>query len=124
MKKLIVALSLLFSAPSWAEWTLIAGQDGDKTYIDLPTIRKDGNLRKAWSLISFIKPNKEGVMSKRIRFEFDCKNETYQVLSASYLSKEMALGEVLFNSDLIGPKSSIPPDTLMSEVFDTACSKK
>ena len=125
MKTLIVALSLLVSATAWAEWTLIDSQDSDKTYIDLPTIRKDGNLRKVWSLLSSNKTDKDGVMSKRVHFEYDCKNYTYRIMNISHHGKEMAGGDVLLNEESSDKtKTSIPPSSISARIFNIVCTKK
>ena len=53
MKKLLLVL-LLVSAPAWAEWTLVGGNDNFDFYADLATIRKKGNTVKMGAFICWI----------------------------------------------------------------------
>jgi len=61
MRRYLIALLILISCSAWADWVEIAEtDDGIKTHIDPTTIRKDGNLRKFWTLNNFPKAQKVG----------------------------------------------------------------
>ena len=51
------ALILLLAATStgaWAEWVFISESIGDdKSYVDTRSIKKDGNLRRAWVVTDY-----------------------------------------------------------------------
>ena len=55
-KAVVLSLMLLATSPAWAEWVKVyETSNGDTFYIEPATIRKDGNLRKVWVLISLKK---------------------------------------------------------------------
>ena len=64
MKRLVLCLLLsLVAAPAWAEWVQVSETDHAFYYIDPATIRKDGNLRKFWTIADL----KQGRFKNEVR---------------------------------------------------------
>ena len=125
MKKLINALliALLFvSGSASARWVEVGENKHMSLYIDPTTIRKDGNFRKAWQIQSLKERNKDGVLSRRTRNEYDCKNERTRFLSISTHSEPMANGMILFQGSSDSTEwDDIPPGTLAETVLKIVC---
>ncbi len=122
--KYLLTLVVMMISPAWAEWTYVtSSESGGDRFIDVETIRKEGNLRRVWQLINFEKPNQYGWNSQRGRIEIDCKNETVQVLSSVAFAEKFASGKSLFETrklDHEGP-SDIPPDSVMWSIKEKVC---
>jgi hypothetical protein len=124
MKTLLIALSLLASLPVWAEWTyIVTNQRGDKFYLDMKTIRKDGSLRKVWELVEFSKKTGFGGRSIRSRGEYDCKNERYRQLSMAAFAENMADGDVITTDNDTKEWQDIAPETAQNILQLFLCNK-
>ena len=129
MKKLLLTLLaplLLVTGSAWAEWVWVAESDNANLYIDPSTIRKDGNLVKVWKISDLKQRHKDGELSRRVRAEYDCKEERYRVLSLSEHSGPMASGTTLFTHDYLGEPDKwkqIPPESVGETVQKIVCSK-
>lgn len=127
MKQIILACLLTTSALSAiGEWTPVWQSNAKDAvyYMDYKTIRKDGNLRTMWLISDLSKRYKDGEMSRRSRYVFDCKLERYKILAMSTHSESMATGEVLFNGgeDPAGWRA-IPPTTAVETILKIICAK-
>jgi len=124
MRYLALIAMLFWCAPVLAGWTYVTSTaSGDDRFIDVETVRKEGNLRRVWQVINFEKPNQYGWSSQRGRIEIDCKNETVQVLSSMSFAEKFAGGKTLFEmpkSDSGGP-IDIAPDSVMWAVMEKVC---
>tara|TARA_R110002072_G_C7912980_1_gene530499 strand:- start:242 stop:460 length:219 start_codon:yes stop_codon:yes gene_type:complete len=61
MKYILLISTLMFSAGSWAEWTLLGENlDGDKSYVDVDRIRKVKGLVYYWIMVDRSEPLKLG----------------------------------------------------------------
>lgn len=124
MKPFLVSLLMLIASPAWAEWTyVVSSASGDERFIDMETIRKEGNVRKVWQLINFANPNQYGWNSQRGRIEIDCKNETVQLLGSSAFADKFAKGKAVFEAEKSSdPPTDIPPDSVMWTIMKKVCS--
>jgi hypothetical protein len=125
-KTIALSVLLLFSSLSWAvNWVSIdSSADGEITvYIDRDSIRKDGNLRKAWRIQDLKKRDKDGEMSYRVRAEYDCKNERSRTLAVSTHSEGMASGQILYNASQVGSWIEIPPGTTGDSTLKFVCAR-
>ena len=99
MKKLLLIFTLLFSilmfsTPSYAEWTKVSKNvDGDTYYVDLERIRKHGGYVYWWELLDYLKPTKHGDLSDIIYKQGDCKLFRFKYLSDTYYNGPMGGGE-------------------------------
>jgi hypothetical protein len=125
MKKLIAITLLLTTSSTWAAWTLVSSNadTGDTFYVDFATIRKDGNLRKVWELMDMRKPSTTGTKSRRIRTEYDCKEERTRVLSLDAFSENMASGKLLNSFTEVDKWIDIPPGTVVEDLLKAICKK-
>ena len=94
-KAIVLALMLLTMSPAWADWVNTDSTDDATYYMDPATVRKDGNLRSAWTLQDYKERQIGGEMSARGRMEFDCKNKRFRVLSVISYSGPMGTGKIL-----------------------------
>lgn len=124
MKKLFLVLLMMLSGSAWAEWQLVSSVKDGEVYLHYGTIRKDGNMRKSWSLQNLTIRGKNGELSRRIRLEHDCKNERYRMMTITSHSEPMAEGDMLFNDSLSNPQwKDIAPDTSMATILEIVCAK-
>jgi hypothetical protein len=136
MKKLISMLLLtVMSTNVIAEWTVV-GNSGDSEltiYADIATIRKKGNKVEIWSLKDFKKTQwekerngKYKYLSTISRSEYDCEEETMQVLSLTQYSKNMGEGNIVWSSNKYEDINSfeIIPGSIGEAVLKIACSTK
>ena len=127
MKKLLLTLLaplLLVTGSAWAEWVWVTEADAADVYIDPETIREDGNLVKLWEVHDLKQLHKDGHLSRRIRTEYDCKEERLRFLSLSKHSGPMASGTTLFTHDAPGKPDTwrqIPPGTVANRVLKIVC---
>lgn len=118
-------LLLLFStSPAWAEWVKVAETDRAIFYIDPATIRKEGNLRKAWEVHDFKTRQADGNMSDRLKNEYDCKNERNRLLAGSKHPESMGGGRTIFNqSEESTNWNHIPPGTAAATILKIVCAQ-
>jgi hypothetical protein len=126
MKKVIITcLIALCSVPVVAEWVLVETNEMGSVYIDPATVRKDGDMRKVWSVSDFKKRGKGGEMSARARFEYNCKEERFALMSGSTHSGAMLAGKTLTNLNLTGIEQwdDVAPGTVNDAMMKMVCEK-
>lgn len=124
MKNLFLVCLMMLTGSAWAEWVRHSiGEDSIIHYFDPATIRKDGNMRRVWELQDLRERGKFGEMSRRMRFEYDCKQERYKSLGFSFHTEPMAGGTVLLSDGERNEWKAIPPDTTAETIFNILCSK-
>jgi len=122
MKKLFLVCLMMLAGSAWAEWVMYETTDTNTFYYDPTTIRKDGNMRQVWVLLNWRKRDKDNVMSHRLRYEYDCKQERYRFIAISVHTEPMAGGEILLQN-LDTPWIDIAPATAAETMFKIACLK-
>ena len=91
MKTLLLISTLIFSAGSWAEWTLLGGgNDGTKTYVDFDKIHKIDGFAYYWSLTDFLEPDYE-LLSVKMYAAADC--EAFRFMPVSLLVYKLPMAE-------------------------------
>ena len=123
MKKLFLIGLMMLSGSAWAEWVMYGEHDTATFYYDPATIRKDGNMRQVWVLLNWRKRDKDNVMSHRLRYEYDCKQERYRFLAISEHSEPMAGGKVLSMQEEEKLWRAIAPDTPAEVTLKIVCAK-
>jgi hypothetical protein len=105
MKKLILILlfsTVVFSSSSYAEWTDVnKDTDGNTFYVDLEKIKEHDGYVYYWSLVDYLKPTPNGVLSVKIYKQGDCKLFRFKRLSYSFHKEPMGGG----NGDSNSPKN-------------------
>lgn len=112
-------------------WTLVSETMDKKytAYVDLQTIRKNGNKSKMWTLYDFNAPQLERTSNKmylsvRDIHEYDCHDKTMKELEFSYLSGNMGIGEIVYmNNSKDEVSNEIAPESIGESFFNIACSK-
>ncbi len=125
MKKTLLLSILLISGSSWAQWSPVAVDiDATVFYFDFSTLRKEEESRKIWTLSNFLEKDSNGVLSGRMRMEYDCKSERHRVLSFRMFSEKDAKGIVLSEGNNPTPWNDIAPDTAAWRLMQAACKSK
>jgi len=114
-------LLVLASGNAVAEWVQVAFSDTGVYYIDPATIRKNGNLRRAWEIQDLKNRGRDGELSLRLLQEYDCKNDRSRILSLSLHAERMANGKVLASHPGDGQWDHIPPETIAEATFRFVC---
>lgn len=123
MKKLLVICCLLAAGPASAEWVKMSENDDADVYIDATTIRKEGSLRTVWQLHDEKKRNRDGTMSSRIKWEYDCSGERVRMISATSHSGSMATGKKLYNVYKASEWRDIAPATMGQNGLKVVCAE-
>ena len=130
MKKLFLVSLMMLAGSAWAEWKFVTattyGGQEVALFVDPDTIKKRGNIRKAWGLSAFMNRNENGALSNRWQQEFDCKEEQLRYLAFSRHSDRFAKGTILHTEDINqkdAPWQPVAPNTIDSEILKYVCSK-
>ena len=130
MKKLVVLLLLMVSTSVFAGWTEVDSNDEMTFYIDFGTIKRKGHKVKMWSLydhktLKTSTLNNTRYLSQLIRKEFDCEQETKQLLDSYLYSGNMRSGDIVFSATNIKDEAiSIIPESIDDLSLKIACYKK
>jgi hypothetical protein len=120
--RVLLALSLvLAAAPLRAEWLKVGETDAAVHYIDTATIRKDGNLRRVWTVQDMKDGDRTGIRSIRALEEYDCKQERFRYLSLTAHAAPMAGGQVIAAQALDDNWTGRPPGTNPSVIERIVC---
>ena len=130
MKKLLFSLLLvLVNTNAIAEWSVLSLDDsgtGITVYVDLATIRKSGNRIKMWGLTDYksAMESAEGkYLSKKSRWEYDCKEERMRLLAMSTYSENMGSGKALFLGSALLVWDLVVPGSIEEKFWRVACGK-
>jgi hypothetical protein len=121
MRMLLCLLIASVAAPAWAKWLTVGETTNSTQSIDPTTIRKDGDLRRVWELHDLKKRDQDGVMSRRMLFEYDCKKERFRLLSFSLHAEPGAKGKVLLSDDESDKWNNSEPGTATASVLQFLC---
>ena len=130
MKRLLLGLMLLMTATAAsAEWTLIGDNDRFIQYVDLATIRRNGNLVKMWSSSDYKTVQKaadgQSYLSSKVQDEFDCMEEKTRLLAFTWFGGKMGNGKVVVsNGNVRGEWEPISPGSVNEVLWKIACGKK
>ena len=123
MRLILTLLLALAAAPAWAEWVKL-DETAETTFyirIDFATFRRDGNVRRVWSITDRKQRDKYGAMSTQVLSEYDCEEKRYRFLSISALSDSMAKGSTISSNADPGKWDYIPPGTMSESIFKMVC---
>ena len=117
-------LSLMFSSPSYSEWTWLGeGVNGTTFYVDFERIRKHGGSVYYWILSDLSKPINNGSLSGQLYAEGDCKLFRLKDLSYSFHSQPMGRGTGVANISK-NPKWYYPsPNSVNETILKSVCSR-
>jgi hypothetical protein len=123
MKKLFLVCLMMLAGSAWAKWLMYFEDKTITYYYDPATIRKDGNMRLVWRVQELKQRTADGEKSRRMRIEYDCKEERYKILSASTHSEPMAEGKALYAENRDNIWKVIPPASASEAMFKIVCAK-
>ena len=124
MKKLLTIILLIASANSYAEWTQLGYGNEVTQYIDIATIRRNGNFVKMWDLTEEeTVQNFSGgsYLSGVYQLEYDCKEERSRILAFSWFSGKMGNGKVVYSNSDPGKWFPIQPGSFGESLWKIAC---
>ena len=120
--RIALTLSLMLAAvPVRAEWVKVGRTNAAVHYVDPATVRKDGNLRRAWAMQDMVRAGPSGMMSIRALQEYDCADGRFRYLSVSAHSGPMAGGYVLAVHDLRDTWNARLPGTNQYAIGKIVC---
>ena len=123
MKKLFFVCLMMLAGSAWAKWVMYFEAKTITYYYDPATIRKDGNMRQVWRVQELKQRIADGEKSRRMRIEYNCKEERYRILSASIHSEPMAEGKVIYSEIKDNIWTVIPPASASEAMFKIVCAK-
>jgi hypothetical protein len=109
-----------------AEWTRF-DEDGQGMvlYIDQATFRQEKDGVRIWSLFDYDKAKTVAnthFKSTKALNQFDCPGERMRILSMSFHSGNMGLGQTVHSDSTLQPWEPVSPSSIGSSAFDHACS--
>ena len=129
MKRLLLGLMLLVTAgAATAEWTSVGEDDALIVYVDIGTIRRNGNLVKMWDMLDHktVQTDAGGsYLSGKTQQEYDCKEEKVRRLAYLWFDGKMGRGKVVYsNGNVKDEWRPISPDSVSEALWKIACGKK
>jgi hypothetical protein len=128
----LITLLVLSSGPVYAEWVSVGGNIEEgltpyTVYVDLDTIRRNGDVVKLWALMDFRtiqtepSPSHLSVKSQR---EFNCTDEHVRLLTLTAFSGNMGNGNAVYSySDPKDQGIAVEPDSVAQRLWKFACGK-
>ncbi len=116
-------LLLACAVPAAAEWTRVYENKEAVSYVDPPTIRKEGELRRVWRLQDLKQAGPKGERSIRALMQVDCKEERQRIVAFTFHSGPMATGKQLVHHDASGGWDFVAPNTGADAVLRFVCDK-
>lgn len=97
MKSFVLFIAMFFIAPiANAEWIKVFENiRGTTSYVDTDSIQASGQYRKVWELQNYKTPASNGMLSMKMRKEYDCKEEMTKLISFTAYKGIMGRGDVL-----------------------------
>lgn len=120
MKQLFIFIFLLLSGNAFADWMPFADNDSGTYYVDMSTKKKvDGNIR-IWTLNDYTS-SRDGVLSAKLYYEINCKEEKVKFLSVTTLEKNMGEGQVLNTYNQKTDWQYVVPGSVMKHLLSSIC---
>jgi len=93
MKKFIACGCLLLSFSALAEWVLVTeNEHGTSLFVD-PNVKKTGSLRMFWHIQNLKLPDRQGDMSYRGVWQYDCQESRQRNMQVAAYPGPMATGQ-------------------------------
>jgi len=133
MKRLLFVVLITVCSVSWAGWERIGTSDegGLTVYVDTSTIRKNGAISRMWFVDNCSKvqtnPIGDRYMSDKSLRAFNCRDETFAIISLVRYSGSMGQGNVVRSATFQERElewSPIVPETVGETKWKIACGKK
>jgi hypothetical protein len=119
----LFVLLLSLAVPARAEWTRVGETDDAFVYVDMDTVRREGDLGRLWQVHELKKKAEDGASSRRALTQYDCKDERVRVLQSSRHSAPKATGTTV--RTFSGPSAweYIAPNTMAMHLMQLVCKR-
>jgi len=121
---LAAGVLLLAAAGAGATWAPVAGTDTSYDYLDLSTLRVDGNLRRVWTLHDLAQPDTDGDRSYRSLLEFHCPESRYRNLQTLFFADAMGTGRMTGRSAQPGAWRAVQVESVAASVMQRVCPRQ
>ena len=126
-RSLAFILLILVLEIAKADWLLLQSEpEGIKHYVDSEVKKTEDGLRRIWVLMDVNLESIGSGFSYSIRslHEFDCRQQSYRVLTATTYSGLKASGAVVKQGATSPDWRYVPPETIAARYFKFACFNK
>jgi|TARA_B110000438_G_C15709265_1_gene604567 hypothetical protein len=119
-----LAILLIFSSSSYAEWTKVSESlnDEDTYYLDFEKIKFNDKYVFWWQLSNYLKPTTDGFFSAKSYIQGDCKKLWIKILSST--SHKLPMGGGNGTNYIISDKWFYPPSNSSIEfILKLVCAR-
>ena len=114
---------MIASTHVYAEWVEISKGEKATHYVDLESVKREGNLSSVWVLADLPKPDEDGIKSVRYLIEIDCGQARTRTISYVAYAGNMAQARVIARNRLDGGWKNIMPQSLGERQMKFTCAK-
>ena len=105
-----------------AEWQFVTQSDGHVDfYIENSGVKAGKSIRKVWLLLDRLTPDKNGSLSTRALYEFDCDQKKGRTLQSETFKYRTARGEISAINSSSSDWRYIPTDSVINDVLVAVC---
>lgn len=121
----LFAFALLLAAlPAHAELVKVFENiRGTTVHVDTSTLTPNGDKRRVIEIQNYREPGPRGLLSMRLLKEYDCKNETAQIISYTMYAGRMATGEMVGRVETPGELQKLTQNPGGTGGFRFACGR-
>ena len=123
LAKIFFMMMILTSHSAFAAWTQFSETNERVYFVDLDTLKKEGNTRIFWRLTNYKTRNKFGDLSGRRKELLDCTKEATQTLSFASFAEPFAGGMSTSTLNPAPEWTHIPPNTVDDTLMRLVCSR-
>ena len=121
---LLPALLLAASAGAHAELVKVFENiRGTVVYADSSTLAANGHIRRIVEVQSYREPGPRGMLSMKLLKEYNCREETAQIISYTMYSERMAAGQTIGRIDTPGDVQKLTQNPGGTGGWRYACGK-
>jgi hypothetical protein len=131
MKRLLFPVLLTVCSVAWAGWEYTGKNDAFTYYVDKSTIRRSGKITKVWILKDFSEAqtnsdDETNFKSAKVRYVFNCREETLASIAITQYSSSMGNGDVIWSNTRKESNwdwDSVVPGSSGEVIFKMLCGK-
>ncbi len=121
---LAVAVLLAPLAPAHAELVKVFENiRGTTVHVETGSLTANGNRRRVIEIQTYREPGPRGMLSMRLLKEYDCRNETAQIISYTMYAGRMATGEMIGRVETPGEVQKLTQNPGGTGGFRHACGR-
>ena len=132
MNRIVVLALMCLTTNAWSAWTFVTDTGTENrdfsVYVDLTTIKRNGDTVKIWYLHDFKNPRAlrtgKSYRSSVLQEEYDCKTERLRTTASTDYSDDMGLGIAVLSDDDTGAWSVVRPRTIGHTKLKLACGQQ